>query len=366
MKSPQRSVKGGLKTPPVAAFSGRPNQTTAWEGRPTDAEPCSPSVFEHSLILHADDFGFNAAVTHGIVEAFSDGLLTSTSLLTNAPAAELAVAEWRRLEDSRRSGKLPSAVLRRRLGDRGSPFDLGVHLNLTQGRPLSGVRFPSELLDAAGRFLSPGRLFAKLLAGGQCWRPAIAAELAAQIEWLIDRDLRPSHLNGHQYVEMMPVASQVVIELAKRFSVSFVRAACEPGQWRTSLRPGFRLANWGLSFVKGHYAARWRRRLDACGIRHADAFFGASHAGLIDLQVVRRFLHIARGYAVTEIAWHPGDVRNDPAGDEQADGWNDPLAPARPSELRLLCFRELADLIGSHRLRLGRLAEPASCQSRAA
>ena len=38
-----------------------------------------------TIILHADDFGMNPAVTAGIVRGFEHGLLTSTSLLTNAP-----------------------------------------------------------------------------------------------------------------------------------------------------------------------------------------------------------------------------------------------------------------------------------------
>ena len=59
------------------------------------------------------------------------------------------------LEADRAEARLPSMAVRRRLGDPDCPFDLGVHLNLTQGRPLTD-RYPPELLDAAGRF--PGSL----------------------------------------------------------------------------------------------------------------------------------------------------------------------------------------------------------------
>jgi predicted glycoside hydrolase/deacetylase ChbG (UPF0249 family) len=246
-----------------------------------------------SLALHADDFGFNAAVTYGIVAGFREGLVTSTSLLANAPAAELAIDEWQRLEGLRRSGKLDSLDARRRLGDPDSPFDLGIHLNLTQGRPLTGQWFPSELLDSEGRFLSPGRLFFELLTGGQRWRRAIGDELAAQVEWLITRGTPPTHINGPQYVEMMPNVRELVLNLAHRYAVPYVRAAREPGHGRTSLRPGMRLPNWCLSFVKSRFADGWTRKLDAAGMAHAAAFFGASHAGRIDLNIMRQFLRIA-------------------------------------------------------------------------
>lgn len=331
-----------------------------------------------SLVLHADDLGFNAAVTHGIVRGFDEGLLTSTSLLANAPAATMAVDEWRRLEERRRAGHMRSSGKRLLLGEPQLPFDLGVHLNLTQGRPLTGPQFPVELLDPAGRFVPPGRLFASLLTVGRRCQPALERELAAQIEWLLDRGLRPTHLNGHQYVEMMPVVSQLVPELARRYAVPHVRAAREPAHWRTSLRPGIRLSNWCLAFVKRRFADRWCRRLDAARIAHPDAFFGASHAGLIDAAVMQRFLHLSaragRGATVpyaaapylVEIALHPGDRPAGTTRDLPSDGWHDPLAMARVAELELLCSADLAEAITSAGLTLGRLAAAANQASRAA
>jgi chitin disaccharide deacetylase len=308
-----------------------------------------------SLVLHADDFGLNAAVTQGIVDGFSEGLLTSTSLLTSAPAAAQALSEWKRLEEVRRSGGLLSANLRRRVSDLQAPFDLGVHLNLTQGRPLTGQSFPGDLLDARGRFLSPGKLFLKLLTGGRRWSAALLAELSTQVEWLVDRGLRPTHLNGHQYIEMMPVVSGLLPALAARYAVPNIRAACEPGHWRTSLLPGRRWSNWCLSLVKRHFANRSRRALDASGIAHTAAFFGSSHAGRIDLQLVRRFLNLACQGGLTEIALHPGRPPVSISDEAGADGWHDPLATARPLELELLCSGALADLLAIQRFSLTRL-----------
>jgi chitin disaccharide deacetylase len=44
------------------------------------------------LIVNADDFGLTAGVTDGIVEAHVRGILTSTSLMVDRPAAEQAAA----------------------------------------------------------------------------------------------------------------------------------------------------------------------------------------------------------------------------------------------------------------------------------
>jgi predicted glycoside hydrolase/deacetylase ChbG (UPF0249 family) len=47
------------------------------------------------LIVNADDFGLTAGVSDGIVEAHSRGIVTSTSLMVDAPAAEHAVGQAR-------------------------------------------------------------------------------------------------------------------------------------------------------------------------------------------------------------------------------------------------------------------------------
>jgi chitin disaccharide deacetylase len=318
------------------------------------------------LLLHADDFGFNEAVTRGIIEGFTCGLLTSTSLLTNAPAAKRAIVEWSRLEQLRATGNMASAASRSRLYDPVAPFDLGVHLNLTQGRPLTAGRYPDDLLDAEGRFLAPGKLFWKLLSIGWRRRAALADELSAQIEWLLDHGVRATHLNGHQYVEMMPVVADVVPILAQRYQITTIRAACEPGHLGSSLRPGMRLANGALSLIKHRFAVRFRDRLDQAGIRHSDAYFGTSHAAQIDLRLMRRFVRLARSFRLSEIAFHPGQELRSDERTASCDGWHDPLTAARTAELRLLCSSELADLLVQARLGLARYQTPRFSRSEAA
>ena len=162
-----------------------------------------------TVVLHADDLGLNRAVTEGILRGFTHGLLTSTSVLANAPYAAQAIVAWKELT-RRGSESWPSLALRRGLDDARRPADLGVHLNLTQGRPMTGDKYPDALLDREGLFPGIFSLFARLRRGeADCHARAIRDELAAQIAMVVDHGVRPTHLNGHQYVELLPVVARV-------------------------------------------------------------------------------------------------------------------------------------------------------------
>lgn len=322
------------------------------------------------LVLHADDLGFNAAVNAGILESAEQGLLTSASLLANAPQAAAALEGWKKLLELQRSGKLPSSAARRRLDDPTQPFDLGIHLNLTQGRPLTAGRYPAELLDRQGRFPGPAALFRQLHGGSTPFAAQIEAELAAQIEFMLDHGIAPTHLNGHQYVEMMPALAALIPRLVQKYALPAIRLPLERGAWLLSFRPGFRWQNAGLALVKRFYAERFRRVVERMGVAHADVFFGSSHAGCIDVSLLGRFLARSPGFLSAEIALHPGAAIAAPPWGE--DGWSDPLAALRPRELAMLTSPALEELLARHGLRLGRvgvrsspmLAHSSACSSR--
>ncbi len=310
-----------------------------------------------TLILHADDFGLNKAVTEGILRGFDFGLLTSTSLLANAPGATHALQAWHERTRERDAHVLPFSLLREGLDDTGRPFDLGVHLNLTQGRPLTGDRYPAELLDSDGRFPGIWRLFTRLRSGRNKFRAAIAAELAAQIEFVADHGVRPTHLNGHQYVEMLPTVAAILPELQERYTIAVVRVASERALARTTLWHDFRPHAWLVALVKRHYARQLRAVSNANSAVAPQTYFGTAHAGRIDAEVMELFLDNAGAADTVEIGLHPGLQDDSIRPHEISDGWFDALADQRSTELELLESAVLARRLRFRGVRLGRLAE---------
>jgi predicted glycoside hydrolase/deacetylase ChbG (UPF0249 family) len=307
----------------------------------------------HRLILHADDFGLSRAVTEGILQSFVQGSLTSTSVLANAPDFVQAMEAWKTLA----------------LQGRG--YDLGVHLNLTQGRPITGNHYPDALLDRHGRFPGIAGLFLRLLRPSKRALGAIREELRAQFECVAATGADITHLNGHQYIELLPPVREAVFELATQYRIDVVRCAQERELARTlrSATAATRL----LAYVKHSYGRRFAQRLERSPLRAPDWFFGTAHAGHIDLTLLEQFLIVAhRGSGdkplVVEIGLHPGLPRPVTTPQERADGWTDPLASHRPNEWRLLCNPRLPKLFEKARFELGRLSDlpPASAVRAAA
>jgi hypothetical protein len=141
----------------------------------------------------------------------------------------------------------------------------------------------------------------------------------------------------------------------RRFGIGAVRVAREPSLLRTTVLRGPDLAKWPLACVKRHYAERFRRLIDGQGIAHPEAFYGAAHAGSVDLALLRLFLASGRNRRLIEIALHPGAAAPASLPEQEVDGWHDPLAVRRPDELQLLLSPELPALLESSGWRLGRL-----------
>lgn len=137
------------------------------------------------IVLGADDYGQAEAVSRGIIDLILAGRITATSSLTNGP-------DW------------PTHA-RWLLPCRGKAA-FGLHLNLTQGRPLS-PQFKAAYGDT---FPSLGRLL--LLAGTRVLKqPVLEAELMAQLEAFKQAmGFYPAYLDGHQHVHHFPVVREAL------------------------------------------------------------------------------------------------------------------------------------------------------------
>jgi hypothetical protein len=140
------------------------------------------------LIVNADDFGLTRGVSRGILEAHRRGIVTSTTALASgAPEPEL---------DAEAAG-LPG-------------LGIGLHVNLTWGRPLSPAAAVPSLVDGDGRFLRDPRA-----AAARATADDIRREAEAQLEAFERRFGRaPTHLDSHHHVHRLAGVMDAIVGVA--------------------------------------------------------------------------------------------------------------------------------------------------------
>ena len=144
-----------------------------------------------ALALCADDYGLSPAIDRGILKLAQAWRLTDVSCLVNGP-------RW--LQAGRELAAL--AVVRQ------GRVRTGLHVNLTEGRPLS-----PELAALWPQFPS----LETLIVHAHLRRlPEAALRAELQAQWLAFEQVRgkaPSHVDGHQHVHHLPQVREALLAL---------------------------------------------------------------------------------------------------------------------------------------------------------
>ena len=193
------------------------------------------------LSVCADDFGLTPGISGAIARLARAQCITATSCITNSPY-------W-----------LSSALLLKHFP---RTVDVGLHINLTEGRPLSpklAAIWPSlpslqELILRAHLHLLP--------------LSALASEVAAQLAaFRAASGLSPHYLDGHQHVHHLPGLRDIVLDMAAQMPLP-------PAIRNTGrvLGPGFGLKRWLIENTGGRSLTR---KLAKAGLATNPALLGA-------------------------------------------------------------------------------------------
>jgi len=176
------------------------------------------------LIVNADDLGYDCVVNEKIFRLVEAGSVTSATLMANAPAVEAAAA---RLRD------FPQA-------------SFGVHLNITECRPLTRSAALDALCDESGA-LATG--WVKNLTLNREMRNAVFREWCAQVERALDLRVPVSHLDSHHHIHTLPWLFAVFKRVQVRFGIRRARLRWNIFGIRRRLRFGIRPATaaWNLA-----------------------------------------------------------------------------------------------------------------------
>ncbi|MDR2772202.1 MAG: chitin disaccharide deacetylase [Elusimicrobiota bacterium] len=141
------------------------------------------------LIVNADDFGLSKAVNLGVVKAFTDGIVRSTTIMSNM------------------TGFINAAAL----SNEYTGLGVGIHFVMTSGKAIDGAK--KTLTDKNGDFFNQGEFFNRLK-NNQIDFAEMETELRAQLKQVLSTGINPTHFDSHHHFHLQKGAFEVVKKLA--------------------------------------------------------------------------------------------------------------------------------------------------------
>jgi len=270
------------------------------------------------LIVNADDYGYFSSVSRGILDGGKDGLITATGVLANSSNFDEHV-QW--LKDA--------------------PYlDVGVHLNLTHGEPLT-ESMRRHLARWQGEF--PGKYTVALgILTRRLPVEDVLGEWRAQIRRCRVASIEIRFLNSHEHLHVLPPLFTAVLQLAEEYKIPYLRYP-EP-EWNVWRK---------LEGVVRNTALHILHRVNRARIPgETPRLLGMNESGKLTLSYLKKQLPVLRRGQVYELMCHPGYFDPMEIRDLRLRSYHH-----WRQELDLLRSREVRDLCDSFGIQVIRYAD---------
>ena len=309
-----RRPKGApVSTPGRPACERSPGGTgTGHEAAPSLPMPKGAPV-TRTLAVCADDFGWAVATSNGIARLAHARRLTAIACITNGP-------HWDGLAPLLEG--LPDTV------------DIGLHLNFTEGRPLS-ARLARRWPRAPGllRLIVQAHL-------GLLPHAAVRREVHQQLGAFTHAVGKPpAFIDGHQHVHHLPGVREIVLDMAEHLQP--LPAVRNTGR---VLGPGHALKRGLIERTGGRGLAR---DLESRVLAHNPALLGVYDFRTTDYRALMQGWLAALPPEGALLFCHPGDASPGRAAD--------PIAEARVREIAYLESAAFDVDLAAADVRLGRV-----------
>ncbi|MCG2720190.1 MAG: ChbG/HpnK family deacetylase [Nanoarchaeota archaeon] len=252
------------------------------------------------LIVNADDFRLSEFTNKGIVDCFEYGIVNSTTIMPNGNSFDDAVKLAKKFK-----------------------LKVGIHINLTQGRPLTQAKTLTENNDLTTKNIINAMLHKINL-------KEVEKEAEEQIRKVLNAGIKPTHLDSHKHIHVFPGIIDVFIKLAKRYNINKIRL------------PLNKVVNYKLlfsiqglkHFIVRFYSRKAKRNFKKANIKTTEQFYGVLETGKLSIASLKKILKNVKGTA--ELMCHPGYF--DP---NVTDG----LRNTREKELRAVTNQEIRDFV---------------------
>lgn len=249
-----------------------------------------------NLIINADDFGMSKSINEAVVELCKMGSITSTSVMINMPFAK----------------DIKDILIY-------NSVSIGLHINLTEGRPISLPSEVSSIVDKNGNFF-PKKELLNRISDGEVVYEHIKAEVWAQ--FLALRKIvgyRLSHFDSHQGSTRISIVYRALVELKNYYKLNTsIRVHCK---YYLCLRNGkiditepsiSSVVKFGLKRITIEYLFRLKRNRWRKQFKTPDGFLvTCSHKTFDLLEIIANIDTFLEFNKTLEISCHPATNIND-------------------------------------------------------
>ncbi len=283
---------------------------------------------EKELIVNGDDFGLTPGINLAILECARAGVLRSATIMANGAAFDDALEK---AKDNDRLG-------------------VGIHFTLTGLKPLSEPGSLPVLAGGNGRLPSLSALIdiALVRRGG---REEMRRELFAQAQKVFDSGIVPTHFDSHKHIHIIPAVFDIMVEIARRYSVKWIRKPFEdPRSLRFLLdveegRRGDFLKQYSHALCSRPAHCFFRSHVRKSGIRSPDYFHGLSSTGVMCEKLMARLVESVRP-GINELMVHPGYL------DADLKAMKSRLSLSREREREILVSEDLKAILEKNKIKL--------------
>ncbi|MBF9017768.1 MULTISPECIES: carbohydrate deacetylase [unclassified Oceanispirochaeta] len=248
------------------------------------------------ICIHADDLGASENINRTIKEGIDQGIINKVSLMMNGSALEEAVSIVKE-----------------------SSINSALHLNFSEGRPLSSPQDVPLLINSEGQFKVGYASFWFSLSYNQMFKSQVLTEIKSQVKRYQEFFPGKIKLDSHQHFHMIPPLMKLLLDAHK-----------DAPLWdsiRTTREPFFFLKNHPGSTVKNIFSAniiKWlllrffdsivHSRVKKYGIETNDLFCGVLYSGNMKGDLygsMAKKLNRNNTLETAELLFHPGQASED-------------------------------------------------------